>query len=68
MQSLLTLIQRCQLFHRQNSEISISRSTLARLYKKYKVTHKKVRRVKLKIDLDEEPHKSALSDKPQNPL
>ena len=62
MQSPLTLIQRCQLFHRQNPETSISRSTLARLYKEYKVTYKKVRRVKPKIDLDEEPHKSALSD------
>ena len=53
----MTLSQRAKMFHRQFPESKISVSTLARVYRAHKICYKKVKRVKMNIDINSDPYR-----------
>ncbi len=50
------------MLHRKFPEVKASASTIARVYKAYKIKYKQIKRVKTKINLTQDPYLSQLKN------
>ena len=56
----MNLVERCTLLHRMMPDIRIKKTTLARIYKEYKIKNKLVRKIKVVPDQSKDKVEEAI--------